>query len=444
MLGMMRKAKSHNVVELDSVSRRDAAAEIAEQSAALAKAQSEIEAARQRASVEFGRAIGLSVDMSELLCLTAWSNGNVRKLSGETVAISGAVEEMARTIQNIAQLSESAQARSSEAAGIVAGGAARARTAGRAMDEISAAFSGLDDRMKLLGGAIEQIGGFAKQIEGISSQTKLLALNATIEAARAGEAGRGFAVVAAEVKALSEETSRTTDLIRGQLTQLGEVMSAMFEAMQSGGAKVRDGQGLFSEVVSDMEGISGHVGGVNGAISSIAGMLGDQQVASESIAKSLSEIARLAAQNETDSQTAADLIRKGDGGVRAILDGSETAVQSGTVRRLRSRHMEWKRSLAECLVGLAKIDPSEYGRRNKPFGAGLETIADPAVQSQPAFRAVQALGDKLASESARLVGAVAKGDIGKAIEHYMAMDGLSTESMTKLAELNRALGFHEG
>ncbi len=80
--------------------------------------------------------------MSELLCLTAWSNGNVRKLSGETVAISGAVEEMARTIQNIAQLSEAAQIRSSEAAGIVSGGAARARTAGRAMDEISAAFRG--------------------------------------------------------------------------------------------------------------------------------------------------------------------------------------------------------------------------------------------------------------------------------------------------------------
>lgn len=414
----------------------------AEQS--LKAAEASMDASRIKASSEFGRTVGLSVDMSELLCLTAWSNGNVRKLSGETVAISGAVEEMARTIQNIAELSGAAQIRSGEAASLVATGAGRARTAGRAMDEISAAFAGLDDRMKLLGTAIEQIGGFAKQIEGISSQTKLLALNATIEAARAGEAGRGFAVVAAEVKALSEETSKTTDLIRGQLTQLGEVMSAMFEAMQAGGAKVRDGQGLFTEVVTDMEGISDRVGEVNVSIGSIAGMLGDQQIASESIAKSLSEIARLAAQNETDSRTAADLIHKSDGGVRELLDSAEIGVTQGTVRRLRSRHMEWKRGLAECLVGLAKADPAEFSRRNKPFGANFEDIRDEAVTGQQAFRGIRTLSEKLAAEAASMIGAVARGDIGKGIEHYMSMDGFSSDAMTKLTDLNRTLGFHQG
>lgn len=58
--------------------------------------------------------------------------------------------------------------------------------------------------------AVTQIGDIAKLIGTIADRTNMLALNATIEAARAGEAGRGFAVVANEVKALAQETGRST------------------------------------------------------------------------------------------------------------------------------------------------------------------------------------------------------------------------------------------
>ncbi len=62
--------------------------------------------------------------------------------------------------------------------------------------------------------------------------------------------------------------------------------------------------------------------------------------------------------------------------------------------------------------------------------------------SHPAYLAIRGLSEKLSGESGRLVAAVGKGDIGKAIEHYMAMDGLSAEAMTKLADLTRGLGYH--
>jgi methyl-accepting chemotaxis protein len=417
---------------------------IASSEQSVQDARRELEAMRERGSAEFGQTVDVSVTMSELLCLMAWSNGNVRKLSGETVAISGAVEEMARTIQNIAELSEGAQSRSQEAAQLVDTGGRRAESAGRAMSEISSAFSGLDERMKLLGQAIESIGGFAKEIEGISSQTKLLALNATIEAARAGEAGRGFAVVAAEVKALSEETSKTTELIRGQLTTLGEVMHSMLTAMQTGGAKVRDGAEMFNAVVSDMGGIRNCVAEVNGSIGSIAGMLNDQQLASESIAKSLSEIARLAAQNETDSRSSADLIRKGDAEIIKLIDSAAPFVPNAAARRMRAEHMTWKRNLAECLVGLARIDPRDFNSHNKPLGIGFEQVGDPAIRDSAAFRPLTALAETLAREGAKVVHEVAGGNMGKAIEHYMAMDEASGQAMTRLSELNRSIGYYRG
>ncbi len=83
-----------------------------------------------------------------------------------------------------------------------------------------AAIDGIDADIEELRGEIEAVGNVAKQVHAIARQTNLLALNATIEAARASEAGKGFAVVANEVKQLSGETSKATDLIGDTLNAL--------------------------------------------------------------------------------------------------------------------------------------------------------------------------------------------------------------------------------
>ncbi|OFW94734.1 MAG: hypothetical protein A3J37_08875 [Alphaproteobacteria bacterium RIFCSPHIGHO2_12_FULL_45_9] len=84
--------------------------------------------------------------------------------------------------------------------------------------------------MAQLGESIEKINSVTDLITGIAEQTNLLALNATIEAARAGEAGKGFAVVASEVKALATQTSKATEDIRAQIS---DVLSRSKAAAQS-------------------------------------------------------------------------------------------------------------------------------------------------------------------------------------------------------------------
>ncbi len=89
--------------------------------------------------------------------------------------------------------------------------------------------------MARLSAAARRVGDVVDLISRIAAQTNLLALNATIEAARAGEAGRGFAVVAQEVKTLATQTTKATQEIADQISDMQaatEISVAAIDAIQ--------------------------------------------------------------------------------------------------------------------------------------------------------------------------------------------------------------------
>ncbi|MDE3060941.1 MAG: hypothetical protein KGJ06_08010 [Pseudomonadota bacterium] len=110
-----------------------------------------------------------------------------------------------------------------------------------------------DSTIKQLSEAAQKINEVINLISSIASQINLLALNATIESARAGEAGKGFAVVASEVKSLANQTSKATESIAAQITDIQSVIHAVVDALNNIRVTVNEMGGISTTIASAIE-----------------------------------------------------------------------------------------------------------------------------------------------------------------------------------------------
>ncbi|HEX2526523.1 MAG TPA: methyl-accepting chemotaxis protein [Geminicoccus sp.] len=178
-----------------------------------------------------------------------------------------------------------------------------------------------EELIQALADAANRIGDIVKLISNIAEQTNLLALNATIEAARAGEAGRGFAIVATEVKNLAAQTSRSTQDIDSQVTEIQNATKAAVTAVEEIGRMI----GTIAELSVD-----------------VASSVEQQSAATKDIARNVAE-ASTAAQQVSTLVTAvsreADLSGEQAAGVRvgsAQLSASMDVLRSTIVRVVRT------------------------------------------------------------------------------------------------------------
>ena len=206
---------------------------------------------------------------SEIANASSTASNNVRNVAAATEELSVSVQEISGKME----VSRNATERAVEQSEIM-----RERVSG----------------METAANAISEV---LELITGIASQTNLLALNATIEAARAGEAGKGFAVVASEVKELANQTSKATEDISRQISQIQETTASSVSGIADIMSVISELESISLEVANSIEQqshatnqISQSIQEAAGSVSEVDGNIGGVTEAANETGKSASEI----------------------------------------------------------------------------------------------------------------------------------------------------------
>lgn len=374
-----------------------------------------------------GNMAAIAKEASEAAINIGWMTYDVGEVARATQTIAGATEEMAASIAEVSQTSDTVVTVAQDALTAMQACVGDGQQARNAMHEIDARTSLISDRVVVLERAISQIEVMATAIASISNQTNLLALNATSEAARAGEAGRGFSVVAAEVKSLSAQTAKSTGEIRALLSTLTAEMSSISVAVGESRTAVTTGRSIVEQLEARVAQTNERISQASNLNQAISQMLGQQRSATAEISTSVQGIAAKASKTHEEIEKITNRLVRAEGLGQTSLDSAGVNIPNFVLVRLIADVGVWKRKLARVLVGLAPADATAAtisGRPGQTISADLERGEFKSHPSLARF----AKAERIAlDEAAKMVAAIGANDWDTGTPAYRnATDAMKT------------------
>ncbi len=385
--------------------------------------------------------VSFAINSNDAMVILAELSRDARVVKDQGQDIAAAASDLVASVDAIARNSQSASDDARAAGDAVRRGMTAATDAVDTMRTIAGAVESTVGKIDDLAAASDRIGEILVSIDAISKQTNLLALNATIEAARAGEAGKGFAVVANEVKALANQTARATEDIRGRIDTLRGEMASIVEAMRQNGTAVARGQEVIAATGSEMSMVAEQVGNVSGRMHEIAGILGQQSETSSRISAGITSVAAMAARNDA---LIGDVIQSVSSSNATLAQRVEQIATLKSARALceiaKIDHVVYKKTIVDALMGRAALTPDAVANHQTcRFGAWYNSVQDPAVRANPAYRALEA-PHRLVHEHGRTVLRLkAEGKEEEALAELKRLNEVSQEVLRLLGQLADAL-----
>ncbi|WP_240002446.1 cache domain-containing protein [Oleisolibacter albus] len=253
--------------------------------------------------------VSAAIQVNESIVILIKMAAEVGEAGARSRDMAAAVEEFTTGVRQISQHSDKAAGDAQAAGDAVRAGLAAADTASDKLERLFANVKSTAGQAESLVAVSDRINGIVDEIDSIAKQTNLLALNATIEAARAGEAGKGFAVVASEVKTLANQTSRATEDVRSRIADLHREITAVVGQLNAGAGAAEDGRQSVDALKGQLGQLGETVGAVATGMSEMAGVLAQQAIAADEVARSTAGIADLSRQTDrhiAEAMTAMD------------------------------------------------------------------------------------------------------------------------------------------